>query len=34
VRQLTAAATTTYETYIAAGWTDEMLIANGLLVPQ
>jgi hypothetical protein len=31
-RQMTAAATTTYEAYIQAGWTDDTLRANGLLV--
>lgn len=29
---MTAAATTTYAAYIAAGWTDEVLRANGLMV--
>jgi hypothetical protein len=29
---MTAAATTTYEAYIQAGWTDDTLRANGLLV--
>jgi hypothetical protein len=32
VRQMTAAATATYEAYIAAGWTDAQLIQNGLMV--
>lgn len=31
-KQMTAAATTTYEAYIQAGWTDDTLRANGLLV--
>lgn len=31
-RQMTAAATTTYEGYIAAGWTDDVLRAHGLMV--
>lgn len=33
VRQMTAAATATYEAYIAGGWTDAQLIANGLMLP-
>lgn len=32
-RQMTAAATATYEQYLAAGWTDAQLIANGLMLP-
>lgn len=31
-RQMTAAATTTYEAYIQAGWTDDTLRSNGLMV--
>lgn len=31
-RQMTAAATATYEAYLAAGWNDAQLIANGLMV--
>lgn len=31
-RQMTAAATASYEAYIAAGWNDAQLIANGLMV--
>jgi len=35
LRQMTAAANgVTYEAHIAAGWTDEQLIANGLMLPQ
>lgn len=30
--QMTAAATTTYEAYIQAGWTDETLRTNGLMI--
>lgn len=34
VRQMTAAANgATYEQYIAAGWTDAQLVANGLMLP-
>lgn len=32
VRQMTAAATTTYEAYIAQNWTDAQLITHGLMV--
>ena len=32
-RQMTAAATATYEAYKAAGWSDEALIQNGLMLP-
>lgn len=35
VRQMTAAANgVTYEAHIAAGWTDDQLVANGLMLPQ
>ncbi len=33
VHQMTAAATTTYEEYIKAGWTDDTLIQNALMLP-
>lgn len=33
VRQMTAAATATYEAYLASGWTDQQLIQNGLMLP-
>lgn len=33
-RQMTAAATTTYEAYQTAGWTDDMLVQAGLMLPQ
>lgn len=34
VRQMTAAANgATYEQYVAAGWTDAQLVANGLMLP-
>jgi hypothetical protein len=32
VRQMTAAATATYEAYIASGWTDALLVQHGLMV--
>lgn len=32
VRQMTAAATHTYEQYVASGWTDAMLVQHGLMV--
>lgn len=31
--QMTAAATSTYEAYIAAGWTDDQLVVHGLMLP-
>lgn len=35
VRQMTAAANgVTYDAHIAAGWTDDQLVANGLMLPQ
>lgn len=32
-KQMTPAATTTYDEYIKGGWTDAQLIANGLMLP-